>query len=630
MTQEHPLEPIRRQITELDRALLQLLARRRQLSLEVARTKADVTKPVRDADRESALLTRLVAEGRALGLDGQYVSRLFHTIIEDSVLRQQAWFQAQHNGDAPAQIRVAFLGARGSYSHLASQSYFERRDLTLQELGQSSFDAVIATVEQGKADYGVLPVENTSSGSINEVFDLLQHTHLQIVGETTESIPHCVLLPAGTEMAGVKQIFAHSQVHTQCSRYLATLNKPQTYCASSAEAMERAANTPNSAALGSERGGALYGLRVHQREIANQPINETRFLIVARKGVEVPPQVPAKTTLLMATDQKPGALVEALQVLRDNGINMTKLESRPIHGNPWEEMFYLDVAANVQHDNMQHALRQLTRLTRFIKVLGCYPCDTVLPTELDSQALAADPRLGDQAALHSRHHKPVGTEIPLGHQRLGNGSFLLMAGAPDGDPDTLSRCAHSLKEYGGAALWGGRGGGGAAETRLTQIGADLSLPLIRSLELPSETERSSGHGDLWLLPPEQMAHPKWLAAAGGMQHPVVLCRQPGASLEALLACAEQILKGGNQQVILCQPGQLEGEQPMLDLAAVTWLKAHSHLPVLVAPKLPIQAGTMALPLLQAARSAGADGVLLGLDIAVDVEQLPTLMSQLYR
>ncbi|GAA5192399.1 chorismate mutase [Ferrimonas gelatinilytica] len=629
MTQEHPLEPIRRQITELDRALLQLLARRRELSLEVARTKADVTKPVRDAERESALLTRLVAEGRALGLDGQYVSRLFHVIIEDSVLRQQAWFQAQHNADAPAQTRVAFLGARGSYSHLACQSYFERRDLALQELGQPSFDAIISTVEQGKADYGILPVENTSSGSINEVFDLLQHTHLQIVGETTESIPHCVLLPAGTEMAEVTQIFAHSQVHTQCSRYLATLNKPQTYCASSAEAMERAASTPNSAALGSERGGALYGLKVYQREIANQPINETRFLIVARKGVEVPPQVPAKTTLLMATGQKPGALVEALQVLRDNGINMTKLESRPIHGNPWEEMFYLDVAANVQHDRMQLALRQLTRLTRFIKVLGCYPSETILPTELDSQALAADPRLSDQPALHSRKHKPVGTEIPLGHQSLGGGNFLIMAGPADGPPGDLSLCARTLKEYGGAALWGGWHSRDAALDPLFELGTELNLPVIVSLEEPAQAQEYA-HGDLWLLPPERMNQTKWLATAGASQHPVILCRQPGASLDALLKAAEQILDGGNQQVILCEPGRLEGELPVLDLAAVAWLKQHSHLPVLVAPQLPGDGGNMAMPLLQAARSAGADGALLSLDSSLGVDQLPTLMSQFYR
>ncbi len=116
-----------------------------------------------------------------------------------------------------------------------------------------------------------------------------------------------------------------------------------------------------------------------EHNLANQQQNITRFIVLARKAIEVSEQVPAKTTLIMATGQQSGALVEALLVLRENGIIMTKLESRPINGNPWEEMFYIDVQANLRSEAMQKALRDLTPITRSLKVLGCYPSDTVVP-----------------------------------------------------------------------------------------------------------------------------------------------------------------------------------------------------------------------------------------------------------
>ena len=135
------------------------------------------------------------------------------------------------------------------------------------------------------------------------------------------------------------------------------------------------------AALGNEAGGALYGLQVLERNLANQVQNITRFVVLARKAIDVSDQVPAKTTLLIATGQQAGALVEALLVLRNHNLIMTKLESRPIHGNPWEEMFYLDIQANLHALDVQKALRELTSITRSLKVLGCYPSENVVPVD---------------------------------------------------------------------------------------------------------------------------------------------------------------------------------------------------------------------------------------------------------
>ncbi len=378
------LNKIRTDINQVDSDLLALLARRRQLTLNVARSKEIDLKPVRDQEREHQLLEKLVALGKDQGLDAQYVVRLFQTIIEDSVLRQQAWLQGRQNTSQDL-VTVAYLGARGSYSHIAAQGYFTRREMSMVEMGCPDFHEVIQAVEQGNADYGILPIQNTSSGFINEVYDLLQQTHLQIVGETTETIGHCLLTLPGAELDAIDTIYAHPQVLSQCSNHLRGYPGVKLeYCASSAHAMALVADgqDPTKAAIASQAGGALYGLEVRREKLANQADNESRFILVARKAKEVPVQVPAKTTLIMATGQKAGALVDALLVLKNNGLIMSKLTSRPIPGNPWEEMFYLDVEANLSSNAMQNALSELVPITRFVKVLGCYQSERILPTEL--------------------------------------------------------------------------------------------------------------------------------------------------------------------------------------------------------------------------------------------------------
>lgn len=379
---DNPLLGIRERITALDIKLLELLAERRDLALDVARTKQASHLPIRDKERERDLLKALVEAGKKQRLDGYYITRLFQLIIEDSVLTQQALLQQNINQDTLRTARIAFLGPKGSYSHLAARQYAARHFDHLVECGCSKFDDIFKQVEIGQADYGILPIENTSSGSINEVYDLLQSTNLFIVGELTNPINHCLLAAVDTDLSQIEVVYSHPQPFQQCNQYLNGF--PQwkiEYCESTSAAMEKVASlkSPKAVALGSEPGGALYKLQVLEHSLANQKDNITRFIIVARKRVEVAPQIPAKTTIIMATGQQSGALVEALLVLRNHNIVMTKLESRPINGNPWEEMFYIDTQANLNSADMQAALQDLTPITRSIKVLGCYPSETVVP-----------------------------------------------------------------------------------------------------------------------------------------------------------------------------------------------------------------------------------------------------------
>ncbi|CVE33552.1 bifunctional chorismate mutase/prephenate dehydratase [Serratia marcescens] len=379
---DNPLLVLRERISALDLKLLALLAERRELAIEVGKTKLHSHRPIRDKERERDLLDALIAAAKPYDLDGFYVTRLFQLIIEDSVLTQQALLQHQLNPVSQHSARIAFLGPKGSYSHLAARQYAARHFDQLIECGCQKFQDIFTQVETGQADYAILPIENTSSGSINEVYDLLQHTSLSIVGELTNPINHCVLIAGDSDLSQIETVYSHPQPFQQCSQFLNRFPHWKIeYTESTAAAMEKVAklNSPKVAALGSEAGGALYGLQVLEHNLANQQQNITRFIVLARKAVDVSEQVPAKTTLIMATGQQSGALVEALLVLRDNGIIMTKLESRPINGNPWEEMFYIDVQANLRADAMQKALRDLAPITRSLKVLGCYPSDTVVP-----------------------------------------------------------------------------------------------------------------------------------------------------------------------------------------------------------------------------------------------------------
>ncbi|PYA63697.1 bifunctional chorismate mutase/prephenate dehydratase [Serratia marcescens] len=379
---DNPLLVLRERISALDLKLLALLAERRELAIEVGKTKLHSHRPIRDKERERDLLDALIAAAKPYDLDGFYVTRLFQLIIEDSVLTQQALLQHQLNPISQHSARIAFLGPKGSYSHLAARQYAARHFDRLIECGCQKFQDIFAQVETGQADYAILPIENTSSGSINEVYDLLQHTSLSIVGELTNPINHCVLVAGDNDLGQIETVYSHPQPFQQCSQFLNRFPHWKIeYTESTAAAMEKVAklNSPKVAALGSEAGGALYGLQVLEHNLANQQQNITRFIVLARKAIDVSEQVPAKTTLIMATGQQSGALVEALLVLRDNGIIMTKLESRPINGNPWEEMFYIDVQANLRADAMQKALRDLAPITRSLKVLGCYPSDTVVP-----------------------------------------------------------------------------------------------------------------------------------------------------------------------------------------------------------------------------------------------------------
>lgn len=657
MEKPQPLSETREQITDIDNTVLQLLAKRRNLSLEVARSKEVDVRPVRDTQRERELLSRLVQKGREQGLDPHFVMQLYQSIIEDSVLNQQAYLHGRANPETQKQqYCIAYLGARGSYSYLAANRYCQRRQVDMVDLGCQSFDEIVHAVESGHADYGFLPIENTSSGSINEVYDVLQHTSLAIVGETTIEVGHCLLAKPGTKASDIKTLYAHPQPISQCSRYLARHPGVRLeYCASSAEAMEKvqAADSKDVAAIGSAEGGALYQLEAIEKGLANQKVNQSRFIVVARKAVAVPEQLPAKCTLIMATGQKPGALVEALLVLKANNLNMSKLESRPIPGTPWEEMFYLDIDANLASAPMQLALKELERITRFIKVLGCYPCETVAPTQLSNAQLLIEPehfradtpasarvqsQTTDAPARHSLGYKESVSEVQAGPLLIGNGNTGALAQLAL--PETLEGFEPFLKQLKAAGFAGlvldklsERPDPVKALDACAKAAEKFGLVTAAAVDREEELEHAISRVELILIKGKQMFNRPLLERVGKLHLPLVLERNTMADIDELLAAADVILGAGNQQLMLCESGVSSFKSSSLatlDLAGLVELKARSHLPVLVNPSYAVSHDACPRQA-KAVRNLGADGLLLEvpLDAAIAESHYSDTLRQFF-
>lgn len=372
---------LREKITAIDRNILDLLSQRKDLALEVAKAKLSMHREIRDTAREEALLENLETLAEKYELDKKYISRIFRLIIDESVLLQQRWMHKQLNDPQEKIARLAFLGPKGSYSHIATRQFSERNFVKTVELAYQRFDQIIHAVEEGIADFAIVPLENSSSGAINEVYDLLQQTSLSIVGEMINPIDHCLMGSSPCSIEEITTVYSHSQPFQQCSDFLAHYpNWKIEYCESTAAAMEKVSNLQQKGhvAIGSQAGGELYGLMLIKKVQANQAQNMTRFIVLHRKAQSVAKQVPAKTTFLIATGQHAGALVEALMILKEHNIIMTKLESRPMKGNPWEEMFYIDVQANLESIEMQNAIKSLQDKVRALKILGSYPSETVV------------------------------------------------------------------------------------------------------------------------------------------------------------------------------------------------------------------------------------------------------------
>jgi len=271
--------------------------------------------------------------------------------------------------------RVAFQGERGAYSEAAAVVFAPHAEPLPCRLLSDVFDAVAA----GRAELGVVPIENSQAGSINEAYDLLLAHALHITGEHDQRIRHCLLALPGRRLEGLRRVFSHPQALAQCDAFLRAheLEGVPAYDTAGSAKLVAKQRLKDAGAIAGAHAAAIYGLQVLAEGIETNPANYTKFLSVARE-----PAVhrrPAKTSVVFTTANVPGALYRVLGALASRSINMTKLESRPGRTVPWEYVFYADVEGHAEDPHVAAALREVTQMCTFFRLLGSYLRATPLP-----------------------------------------------------------------------------------------------------------------------------------------------------------------------------------------------------------------------------------------------------------
>jgi arogenate/prephenate dehydratase len=267
-------------------------------------------------------------------------------------------------------MKIAFQGAAGAYSEAAAQRGWPGSETVALD----RFEDVFEAVRSGRTSHGILPVENSIGGSIHRNYDLLLEHDLPIVAEAELPVVHNLLSMPGTTLQTVRRVFSHPQALAQCEMFLHTLPGIEivaTYDTAGSARMIREGNLTDTAAIASLRAGEIFGLSVLQAGIQDYEDNITRFVIIGRDGKAL--GQPDKTSLAFALHNGPGALFKALSVFALRDIDMTKLESRPARGRPWEYVFYADLSAGREELRCGRAIVHLAEFARWVKTLGSFP-----------------------------------------------------------------------------------------------------------------------------------------------------------------------------------------------------------------------------------------------------------------
>ena len=374
------LSDIRVKIDEIDDQLLKLFLERMELSDEVAAYKNAHNQPILNKERERAVLAKVT--DKAGDTWERYAYHLYSTLFELSRSRQAELLSAPTKvaaqvkaslaaGSAlfPQKGLVACQGVEGANSQVACDRILPRGNIVYVK----TFDAVVSAVESGLCKFGVLPIENSSNGSVRAVYELLQDHKLSIVRTTRLCIRHELLGLPGAKMDQITEVYSHQQAIGQCSKFLNSLNGVHVVpCANTAVAAKMVAERkdPHVAAISSHPCAELYGLECINDNIQDSDNNYTRFICVTKDPVIYAGA--NRISLIIACDNKPGALYEILAKLAALDINMTKLESCPVTGRNFEFIFFLEIEASVEDPSVMAMLEELERCCANFNFLGCY------------------------------------------------------------------------------------------------------------------------------------------------------------------------------------------------------------------------------------------------------------------
>lgn len=374
------LSAIRERINAIDDQMVELFVERMQAAAEVAGAKAEKNLPVLDLRREQAVLERVMEKA---GEDFEiYVNKLYQTMFDISrsyqagILTKETSLSeeilkniANPPMEFPRKAVVACQGVEGSYAARACDRLFSLPS----KMYFSNFESVFNAVESGLCKYGVLPIENSSAGSVTEVYDLMVRHKFYIVKSLKLHVSHALLAKPGVKLEDVKEVISHSQALQQCSNFLkANPNVKVTIFENTATAAKFVAESDRTdiAALSSTDCAKLYGLNVLKDGVQNNENNYTRFICIA-KDMEIYAGS-NKISLMLSVDHRPGSLHEMIGKFACRGINLCKLESRPIPGKDFEFRFYFDLDGSVFSSEMRTVLKDIEQAAESMSFLGCY------------------------------------------------------------------------------------------------------------------------------------------------------------------------------------------------------------------------------------------------------------------
>ncbi len=355
---EEQLAKIRQKIDSLDIQIQQLINQRAACAEEVARIKESegAEKAVfYRPERESQVLRR-VKERNEGPLAAEEMARLFREIMSACLAHELP-------------MRIGFLGPEGTYTHAAVQKHFGHSAICHP---LSTIDEVFREVEAGSVNYGVVPVENSTEGVVNHTLDSFMNSSLSVCGEVELRIHHC-LLSGGVDRKAIKRVYSHQQSLAQCREWLdANVYYAERIAVSSnAEAARLAKEDSEAAAIASATAAEIYHLNVLAHNIEDHPDNTTRFLVIGNRPVPVSGM--DKTSLLVSTANKAGALYGLLSPFVNHGVSMTRIESRPSKRAVWEYVFFIDVDGHIEDEPVASALADLEKEAAMMRVLGSYP-----------------------------------------------------------------------------------------------------------------------------------------------------------------------------------------------------------------------------------------------------------------
>ncbi len=373
------LKECREEIDRIDDEILRLFERRMEVSEDVARYKIRTGKQVFDPQRERDKIQTL--KGRAHGeFNSLGIEELFHQIMAISRKRQyQLITESEDLDEGFAMVdslslensTVVFQGVKGAYSYAAMKAYFGEE---ISSYHVKTWRDTMEDVSSGKADYGVLPIENSTAGIVADIYDLLMEYPLYIVGEQVIRVDHVLLGLPGTSLSDVKTVYSHPQGLAQCEHFLNEHREMKTVeMKNTAEAAKKVREDGDltHAAIASREAGELYGLSVLAENICHNGENVTRFIIVSRSPVYQ--KNAGKISIYFELPHETGSLYSLLSHIIYNGLNMTRIESRPIPGKTWEYGFFVDFEGNLRDGAVKNALRGLEAEANRLKILGNYP-----------------------------------------------------------------------------------------------------------------------------------------------------------------------------------------------------------------------------------------------------------------